>query len=355
MKEVFPDFTWDEISNLLRSTAEPGKWWGDTEITHTASQQGAGTIHVWNAYNSGTRFAETTVVVGATSRPVEKNITFTNTLGRSKTFEITHIPAGLVQRTPYPDLEVVDWRVYGFPSKPIYAEVDFKSPTTVTLKPGESTSVSIVVTPPSGLDPDTIPQYSGYIRFVSGRDVYNVPYQGLTYNISDIPVLERDILPNLPQLPAMAKWDESAGDYEFVDEDIVTYNTAAGEEPNIVFFARQPSYNQRIDLVAANTTFKPTYHGFNSSSDLNTTTPKLPIVDDFGGAESFGQIYSVLYEMPLYREIAWWGGLDNEEGEPELVPEGDYRFLLRVLPVKSDAEDPDDWESWLGPVIRIVS
>jgi hypothetical protein len=353
MKEAFPKLSVDEITNLLSTTAQPAKWWGDDQVTHAVSHQGAGTINVWNAYNSGTKFKEGTIVVGQTSKPVTKEITFTNTLGRSKTFDITHVPAGLMQRTPYADLDPVGFLAFGFPSKPIYAKVDFKTPTTVKLGPGESTTVSFVVTPPSGLDPDTIPQFSGYIRFVSGRDVYSVPYQGLTYEISKVPVIERDILASLPQLPAMAELDPIGGETIFVDDDVAVYNTTDGEWPTMVYFARQPHLAWRLDLVAANTTFEPTYYGFDPSNDLNTTTPKLRVVDDFGGAESFGQIFEGFYMEPVYHILSWWGGLEDEDGNEALVPEGDYRWLLRLLPMGGSYYEPESWTSWLGPVLRV--
>jgi hypothetical protein len=354
MKEAFPDLSVDEITNLLSTTSQPSKWWGDEEVTHAVSHQGAGTISVWNAYNSGTKFKEGTVVIGQSSEPVMKEITFTNTLGRSKTFDVTHVPAGLMQRTPYADLDSVGYYAYGFPSKPIYAKVDFKSPTTVKLGPGESTTVSFVVTPPSGFDPDTIPQFSGYIRFVSGRDVYSVPYQGLTYEVSKVPVIERDIIAGQPQLPAMAKLDPLTVEIIFLEGDFAVYNPAAGEYPTMVYFARQPYLAWRLDLLSANTTFEPTYYGFDPSQNLNTTTPKLPVVDNFGGAESFGQIFKGLYRGPTYHLLSWWGGLEDVNGNEALVPAGDYRWLLRVLPTGGNYTDAESWTSWLGPVLKIV-
>jgi hypothetical protein len=355
MKQAFPKLSVEEITNLLSTTSAPAKWWGEDDITHAVSHQGAGTINVWNAYNSGTKFEEGTVNVGQTSEAVSRNITFTNTLGRSKTFEITHVPAGLMQRTPYADIDPVGYLSFGFPSKPIYAELEFETPTTVTLRPGESTTVSFVITPPSGLDPDTIPQFSGYIRFVSGRDVYSVPYQGLTYEIKSVPVLERDLIPDHPQLPAMAELNMNTGALDFVDDDSVSYNTTAGDYPTMVYFARQPYYAARLDLVAANTTFEPTYYGFDNTKDLNTTTPDLPVVDKFGGAESFATIFEFYYMEPTYHILSWWGGLEDEQGNEELAPEGDYRWLLRVLPIETDYYDAESWESWLGPILKIVA
>ncbi|KAH7017968.1 peptidase S8/S53 domain-containing protein [Microdochium trichocladiopsis] len=360
LKSAYPNLSVDEMTNLFTTTAQPSKWWGDDRITHSVAHQGAGSINVWNAYNSrGTKFDQSVVLVGQGAQPVTKNITFTNTdlEGNSKTFEISHVPAGLMQRTPYADLNVVGNMVYGFPSKPIYATVDFETPTQIVLAPGESATVSFVVTPPSGLDPDTVPIYSGYIRLVvsgGGGDVYTLPYQGLTYVVNEVPVLERALIDDNPQLPAMGHLSSGGGAIEYNTEDVVTYNTTAGEYVTMTYFARQPTYVYRVDLVAANITFEPTYYGFNASHDFETTTPILPIDNTFGGVESFGLLFGSYYMDPTFHILSWWGGLVDSDNNDYLVPPGDFRLLLRLLPVSRDYDNPKDWTSWLGPVLRIT-
>jgi hypothetical protein len=44
---------------------------------------------------------------------------------------------------------------------------------------------------------------------------------------------------------------------------------------------------------------------------------------------------------------------DNEGNYLGLMPPGDYRWLLRLLRLEQDYEDPESWESWLSPVIRV--
>jgi subtilisin family serine protease len=350
IKSAFPNMTVEEMTNLLTSTAQPAKWWGGDQITHSVVHQGAGTINVWNAYNSGLKFQEGVIVCGQSAQPVTRNITVTNTLGRSQTIDISHVPAGLMQRTPYADINEVGFNVYGFPSKPIYATVEFKDPTQITLGAGESATVSFVVTPPAGLDPDTVPQYSGYIQFASGRDVYTVAYQGLTYVVNEVPLLERDPVPSVSvPLPAMFYLNLTSGRPDYTTSDVVEYNTTAGDYPSMTYFARQPSYAMRLDLLAANTTFEPTYYGFNNSNVINTTTPALPIDNTFNGVESLTLIFDFAYLEPTFHLLSWWGGIENT-----LVPPGDYRFLLRMLPIQKDYNKPEDWVSWLGPVLRIV-
>lgn len=338
------------MTNLFSTTAQPAKYWGDNGVLHSVTHQGAGMINVWNAYNSGVKFESGALVVGGTTEPRTHNITFTNTLGRSKTFSISHQPAGLMQRTPYADLDPVGWYVYGFPSKPIYAEVDFDTPTAITLGPGETAEVSFTVTPPSGIDPDAIPIYSGFIHLQSGRDVYNVPYMGLPYTMNEVPLLERDLVTD-HLLPAMVL--NTATEIDFVDTDLVIYDRRDGDYPTMAYFARQPSEAYRLDLIAANTTFEPTYYGFNTSNILDTSTPDLPVVDNFGGAESFGIIFLQYYLEPVYHYLSWGGWLDGPDGAYYGAKAGDYRWLLRVLPIEKDPNDADNWESWLGPVMRI--
>lgn len=337
------------MTNLLTTTAQPAKYWGNSDILHSVIHQGAGMINVWKAYNSAAKFDAGTLVLGQSAEATTHNFTFTNTLGRSKTFSISHNPAGLIQRTPYPDLDPVGWFVYGFPSKPIYADIKFESPTKVTLGPGETAEVSFKVTPPKGVDPDTIPHYSGYIKIVSGNDVYTVPYMGLTYAINEVPLIERDLVTdNL--LPAMIEnddWDEGIS-----YEDLIVYDARKGVSVTMIYFARQPADVFRLDIVAADTPFEPTYYGFNVSNIFDTSTPNMPVIDSLGGAESFGTIFEFSFMEPVYHILSWYGGLDDLEGNNYPAKAGDYRWLLRLLPIEKDPSDPESWESWLGPVIR---
>ncbi|KAH7317069.1 peptidase S8/S53 domain-containing protein [Stachybotrys elegans] len=361
LKSAFPNLTPDELTNLFVTTAKPAKYWGDSDVLHTVAHQGAGTINVWDAYNSGTKFDSSVINAGQSAEPVSRNITFTNTLGRSKTFAISHSAAGLMQRTPYGELDPIGWYVFGLPSKPIYAEVEFETPTTVTLGPGESTVVSFTITPPAGVDPDTIPIYSGFINFVSGRDAYNVPYMGMPYVINEAPVLERDpILADGVVLPKMISHLNIDGYAVLTDDDLVYYNYTDGWFPNDVFpgmayFARQPTDAYRLDLVAANTTYEPTYWGFNRSNVFETYTPDLTIVDTFGGVDSMSVVFQDFFLPPVYHMLGWYGSLNDADGwDIGFVPTGDYRWLLRVLPIEKPYNDPESWESWLGPVMRIT-
>lgn len=259
-----------------------------------------------------------------------------------------------MQRTPYADIDVVGWLIFGFPSKPIYASVEFETATTITLAPGESTTVSFVVTPPSGLDPDTVPIYSGYIRVASGDQVFSVPYQGLTYAVNEVSVLERDPTKGNPVFPLMGYLNTGSGTIDYTTDDIVSYNTSDSEYVTMTYFARQAYYVYRVDLVAANTTFEPTYHGFNTSNHIETSTPYLPVVDTFQGVESFATVFSDYYMQPTYHILSWWGGITDADNNDSLVPEGDYRLLLRILGVSRDYDDSKAWTSWLGPVVRIT-
>jgi hypothetical protein len=344
---VYPKLSVDELTNLFSTTAVPSKYWGDKDIVHSVTHQGAGTINVWNAYNSGVKFEDGVVVLGQSEKPVTRNITFTNTLGRPKTFEVSHVPAGLMKLVPYPDLGAAPWRLYGNPSLPTYAKVEFEGATTITLDPGETTTVSFVVTPPAGLDPDTIPQHSGFIKFVSGRDVYSVPYMGLPYVINEAPVLERDLVDGF-LLPSMIQTFDESGNPIYAHNDVVEFDPANYEFVNMVYFARQPSDAYRVDVVPANTTFEPTYYGFNKSHIIETHTPDIRVVDTFGNVESFGTVFYDTFLPPIYHYLSWYGGFDDIG----VLPPGDYRWLLRVLPLEKDPEDPKSWTSWLSPVMR---
>jgi hypothetical protein len=257
-----------------------------------------------------------------------------------------------MQRTPYIDRDI-RFGIWGFPSKPIYAKVQFETATKVNLGPGETTTVSFVVSPPSGIEPDSIPQYSGFISLKSGRDTYRVPYMGLSYVISDIPILERDRFDGGKQAPAIV--DFAPNEIIFYDDDLLSYNMSKNEFPVPLWFTSQPYAAIRLDFVAANTTYVPTYYGFNTSNILDTSTPSSPVRDNFGGVESLNVFFSdSSYWEPWFGVFSYFGGVWG----PGWVyygsqPAGDYRILIRILPLDRDREDEKNWASWLSPVLRL--
>jgi hypothetical protein len=345
LKSAYPKLSVDQITNLFSTTAQPAKWWGNTEVIHSLSHQGAGTIHAWNAYKSGVEFKQGALVLPRSGKPTHLNITLTNTLGRSKSFKISHLPAGIRRTKTYYGLDPVP----GIPTLPIYAKIDFEV-TTVTLAAGETAVVSFAVTPPPVEDPALIAQYSGFIKFTSGRDTYTVPYMGLPYSYDDVPIISRDVVRG-GQWPALTVGYEGYNPVP-AKKDVVEY-TPDNHWAYLYYYASQPTETTRLDLVAANTTFEATYYGFNRSNHIETSTPPLPIANTFGGAESLFYILEGGRYMPWLGTIAWSIGYQTPEGEWAKLPAGDYRLLLRLLPFGKEYENSKNWESWLSPVLRL--
>lgn len=355
LKSALPRLTVEEMDRLFATTAVPSKYWGNNDVIHTVLQQGAGIINVWNAYNSGTRFSTNGIVVGRSADPITQQFNFTNTERRSRTFRISHNPAGLLERIPYPDIALVSYGLYGFPSKPTYATVAFNSRTEITVKAGETAVVSFTVTPPNSLPPYVIPTYSGYISLASERDVYRVPYLGVPYNLDDAQVLDRSNSTGRVSPFIFRVTDYSTVDYS---GDILEYDVNGFRQiPNLVFRTAQPNDGWRLDLVAANTTYVPEYYGFDPQNQIpDLYTPDMPLVDTWGGLDSVGVLFASNSGTPSGTQFIWFGVSKDLDGNtlPD-VAQGDYRWTLRVLKLGKDPADPKNWESWLSPVLRLTS
>lgn len=119
----------------------------------------------------------------------------------------------------------------------------------------------------------------------------------------------------------------------------------------------QPSPNIRLDAVPVDTDFKPTLYGFDPKAPLNMTAqkPGLPLRDGLMGVPTYGIIDRGDLSYALYNTNAtyWNLFLTNEDGSTYPTKSGDYRVLVRVLKYNADPKGAANYESWLGPIIRI--
>jgi len=114
--------------------------------------------------------------------------------------------------------------------------------------------------------------------------------------------------------------------------------------------------------LPADTTFVPDYYGFdrtvkwdyNLSSDAITS--KLPFAQDtafYGTAANPGN------KVDYFPTKQWWGWYGMEVvvdgGNTVTLGEGDYRILVSVLRIGGDPTERKSWESFLGPIVRMVN
>lgn len=109
-----------------------------------------------------------------------------------------------------------------------YASVAF-SEDSFTLDAGGSTTVTVTISPPEGVDATTFPVYSGFIQAVSGNEIVHATYLGLTASLYDKQVIDdTDHLLGFV-LPTIINADGG------VQEEPTNYTFVEGDFPSVFF------------------------------------------------------------------------------------------------------------------------
>lgn len=383
IKSAFPSLSVAEIRSLLQSTSVPAASAYYPDLTQTVVQQGAGLINVYNAYLSAnsTLITPSEFAIGDTDDYGNStlNFTITNSGTESQTYTFSHAGAALTYFRPFgfylnPFVPESSADVTT-PEYDTFAAVTFPSGSSVTVAPGTTETVYFAIAPPNGLDEAKIPVISGFITVQSTSGLkYNLPYEGLPYsrwNAKYIDTGSHTLNSSLTiPWPTIIMYNEDT-------EDVVNYYNGSGimvldKRPIIIddlevgplFNTLQPSWNVRVEILAANTTFIPTHYGFNPNQTISpvvlTTATYRNVMED-GETPTYGLQGSNpglpvagLIDFPDMDVTADTDEFEDEGGEAPTVV-GDYRFLLSVLKWGGLVENwPEDWETWLSPRMRVV-
>jgi hypothetical protein len=246
-----------------------------------------------------------------------------------------------------------------------YASVKF-SQTSVTVAAGQSATIVATFTPPKDIPEVYLPVYSGFIKITNNNDEFRVVYLGQPYSRFNAKYLDTTDKYGLGKLPQLLSYDANYN--PSIITDIATYNFGTGAPgqgyPYLQWLIQQSIQYQRIEIVPYNTTFEPTYYGFNRtaaspygvpSSALPLVYPDLKINATVAGAEIFGFFKEDIGNQKPSLFLYYLDSQILSFGEEFLgvLPEGDYRALLRVLKWGGDYTKEEDFESWLSPVIRL--
>ena len=377
VKSQFPDYSIQEIRELLQSTATPVSSAYYPSLLATAVQQGAGLINPYKAITSDTTITPTQFALGDTNDFAEKlfNLTITNNAAVTQIYTITHNGAALMEYLPFGvhpfQVQQPLWDTQ--PEFAIYAEVAYTS-SKVLVPRGQSVTVIFRVTAPNDIDETKVPIMSGFISIsASTEKIFTIPYVGLPYSRRDAKYIDQSnltISPSGPAVPWPVVWtyNEDNGNFTYYNgsgiqvldkKPIIIDELEVGPLVNIL----QPTYLCRADLLAANTTFKPTYYGYDHTVEWNyvlTTETYRNVLPD-GVTPTYGLIGGYLPYRPAMIFLDWENLAvisPNEAFEDSggLAPTsvGDYRMLISVLKWGGNFTDLNDWETWLSPVIRVI-
>lgn len=139
-----------------------------------------------------------------------------------KKYSLSHVPAGtaltIQAGTIFPAVGPV-------PLTDAPAKVSV-TPSSFTLRPGESQTVVATISGPRGLDASTFPVYSGFIEITDGTQNFHVTYLGLVGSLIDKQVVDNtDFFFGVPIpaiLDSLGNVQEGPANYTFVNEDVPT-------------------------------------------------------------------------------------------------------------------------------------
>ncbi|KZV95913.1 subtilisin-like protein [Exidia glandulosa HHB12029] len=350
------------VRSLLQSTSAivPSSK-DDNALAASLSWQGSGLINVWDAVNAKTLVSPSELLLNDTTHWKTKHtITIKNT-GRSvQTYRLSHQPAGTTLSLE-PGKHDIN-RTPALIAAPV--QVSFRQ-STITVAPGASSSIDVTITPPRGVDPDTLPIVSGWIVVQSkGGDSVKVPYLGVAGSVTGAQAISTsDVLQNgndvLPGLIPVDDLHPQKGPQDYRADDFSSY-------PVLWFGLTMPSRLVLVDLIDAATNVTSNVpHGTSTSSavEKRAWSSWLPasVKSRLPGAPSVAESSTIPTIAPL-AEYDWqprggrYPGSPNPNYRVHLrdfangthIPNGRYKALLRVLRPFGDPENEDDFDVYVS-------
>ncbi|PVH84726.1 subtilisin-like protease [Cadophora sp. DSE1049] len=366
LKSQFPNVSVQKLREILQSTASNVPYVYDKSLRSSVAQQGGGLINVYNAIHFESSVTPSELNLGDLDQLKPRDITIENNSGRSKTYVISHEPAGETNLLPYlyrntPTQEGISALPGLYPS---YATVKFSS-TSITIGAGQSANFTATFQPPNDIDDDFLPVYSGFIKITNNNDQFKVAYLGQPYSRYKADYIDATSDTG-EKLPELVYFDEEYAIHTVTD--IWTFDfglsVPGGGYPYLNWVTLQSSQYFRIDIVPYNTSFVPDFYGFTFNetnpygvpdSALPLQYPDLPFSDIGAGADTYGLWVDDTFNRRPTAFLYYLEGVAYDYGEVPfgVLPEGDYRALLRVLRWGGDADKEEGYQSWLSPVIRV--
>ncbi|KAK7053167.1 hypothetical protein VNI00_003786 [Paramarasmius palmivorus] len=293
----------------------------DGDPLQTLTQQGAGLINVYNALHSTTFVSPGELILNDTAHFVgEHTISVTNTGSEDKAYSVSHVPAGTAVSvrpgTIFPALGPV-------PQTTDAATVEISS-ESFSLAPGESTTFTVTITPPSGLDATTFPVYSGFVEISADGESHHVSYIGLAASLIDKRVIDDTDFFFGVTIPAVL---DSIGDVQSGPTNY-TFDLSTNDYPTFLY-----------RLVFGTTIFR---------ADLVDATAEGSVV---------GTLAETLYTERNDESIeTGWNTIDITTpifANGTAIPPGSYKILARALRVTGNPESEEDYDTWLSPIIGV--
>ncbi|EPE07156.1 subtilisin-like protease [Ophiostoma piceae UAMH 11346] len=360
VKSMHPGESVQQIRERLQSNSKSIGYTLDSTIRDSVTQQGAGLIDVYSAAFVSWTVSPSELNLGDTDDLKPRNLTIENKSWFTKTYTITHEPAGETNLLPeqYTALYQTNPQTRAGQFKQ-YANVGF-STTTVTLAPGKSATVIASFTPSTETPDRYLPVYSGFIKVTSGRESVTVTYLGQPYSRLKADVLDNTDVPGL-KMPLLL----NSNDLETPLREIGVYdfNLTGLGYPYVEWITLQNSQFFRLELLPYNTSVVPDFYGFDNktnpygvpNSSLPMVYPKMALNFTTGEITSYGLLseYAVTSRPSGYLWSLGPDVYDDDGNTITSITPGDYRALLRVQRYGANINLAASYQTWLSPVIRI--
>ncbi|KAL0581765.1 hypothetical protein V5O48_000242 [Marasmius crinis-equi] len=325
-----------QAKNLFQTTSIPLVV-NNSEATllQTTTVQGAGMIDAYAAAHATTLLSPAQLLLNDTAH-FKGTHTFTvkNIDKKEKKYSVDHFPAGTAITIRPGSVQASTGPVELSKS---FASVEL-STTSFTLAPNQEQTITAKFTPPKGLDPKTLPVYSGFIQVEAEGEgdlgMLHVSYMGVAGSLFDQPVLDTtdELSAGLYALPAIFSGEDKDGQV-IVQQKEQTYDlTGKTTPPQLLFRLAFGSRKVDIDLVPP-------------SFELDKIPSPIPVIgkfDNFTFSSRNTETGSTSFlNYTLDNELAFVNGT--------LVPSGTYKFLISALRVTGDPTNPDHYDYWLSP------
>jgi hypothetical protein len=350
------------LRDFLQSTAVPvSASRSDAGPFQTLSQQGAGLVNVHAAARTKTVVTPAQLTLNDTSNFKDTHtIKIMNTGTESKTFKLTHVPAGTMESVAPGTIFAA---VGPVPLTKQYASATL-SESSVTVAAGQSASVTVKFTPPAGVDTKTYPVYSGWVEIAAADETLRVAYMGVAASLKSKQILDNTDAFFGVSLPLVLDRDGEP------QEGPTNYTFAGSDFPSLLFRLVFGTARLSIDLVPATMTVKAindaaqeqlrkrgdTISGFvpDSVSPIhvqNTQQGNYDALTSFGPLAQFNYLPRNTEDdtngynfIPIY-PAAFANGTK--------IPNGQYKFLYRALKIGGNPTVLADYESYLGPIVGV--
>ncbi|KAF9050212.1 pyrolysin [Panaeolus papilionaceus] len=326
----------------------------DDAPLQTLTQAGAGLVDVYRALHAETIISPGQLVLNDTAnfKPLQ-TFTVRNTGTAVKRFKLTHVPAGTAQTVKpgsiFPALGPVP-----LTSAPAGVTI---VPSSITLRPGQSITVAALFTSPR-VDKATFPVYSGFIQVdeSSGGERYHVSYLGLHGSLKDKKVVDDTDTYFGYKLPTLL---DSTGSAQTAPTN---YTFQGDDYPALLWRLVFGTRSLQIDVVDPNIKFTPTIapRGLFGLAPIFTFPIFHPSKgSSFANVKIMGTLSSLSYLTRQNENSGGgnaWSVLDLTAptfANGTVIPNGQYRFLLRALKPFGDPSRQEDYESWLSPIVGV--